>query len=342
MLLLTALISWLGTGAVLHYASALGVVNAPTERDSHSKLIPDGGGLGFALAGSVIGLWVVWEEKSAVAILALALPLAVVGLVDDIRKLSARIRFGVQFVVVAILLVTLGELPEIGILNGWLLSGVVLVIGLWWINLFNFMDGIDGIAGIQAVSMLGAAAGLATLSHSGVVDSPVWFLMPCIVVAMVSFLLYNWPPARIFMGDLGSTWLAFMIFALALFSIQASWLSYFTWLVLSAVFVTDATVTLLARIARRERVHEAHRNHTYQLLTRRLIAVSEQHNVDAEVARTIAHRKVTLWVLAVNSLWLTPLAAATVFWPHWGWVVLAYLPLVVGTIFLVNLNSIRD
>ena len=78
-------------------------------------------------------------------------------------------------------------------------------------------------------------------------------LMLCVAAATVGFLLLNWPPAKIFMGDVGSTWLAFMVFALALLSVQAGWLNYATCLVLAAVFVTDATVTLLTRLLRRGR-----------------------------------------------------------------------------------------
>lgn len=140
-------------------------------------------------------------------------------------------------------------------------------------------------------------------------------------VGMVGgFLLLNWPPAKIFMGDVGSTWLAFMIFALALLSVQAGWLSYATWLVLAAVFVTDATVTLLTRLLRGERWYEAHRNHAYQKFAR----------------RWGGHRPVSLRAVAVNMLWLAPLAGACTAWPQWafGWALLAYAPLVVGAVAL--------
>lgn len=122
------------------------------------------------------------------------------------------------------------------------------------------------------------------------------------------------------MGDVGSTWLAFMVFALALLSVQAGWLNYATCLVLAAVFVTDATVTLLTRLLRRGRWYEAHRIHAYQKLTR----------------RWGEHRPVTLRTVAINVLWLAPLAGACAAWPQWafGWVLLAYAPLLVGAIVL--------
>jgi Fuc2NAc and GlcNAc transferase len=225
------------------------------------------------------------------------------------------------------LLFALGDLPSISFrvglefeLGGWVLSGLLLLAGVWWINLFNFMDGIDGIAGAQAVFMLLGAAALAAWTNADVISSPVWMLMLCVAAATVGFLLLNWPPAKIFMGDVGSTWLAFMVFALALLSVQAGWLSYATWLVLAAVFVTDATVTLLTRLLRGERWYEAHRNHAYQKLAR----------------RWGGHRPVTLRAVAVNMLWLAPLAGACTAWPQWAfwWLLLAYAPLVIGAMVL--------
>jgi Fuc2NAc and GlcNAc transferase len=225
------------------------------------------------------------------------------------------------------LLFALGDLPRfsfsVGLefeVAGWVMYGLLLLAGVWWINLFNFLDGIDGIAGAQAVFMLLGGAVLSAWVNAEVMSSPVWMLMLCIAAATVGFLLLNWPPAKIFMGDVGSTWLAFMVFALALLSVQADWLSYATWLVLAAVFVTDATVTLLTRLLRGERWFEAHRNHAYQKLAR----------------RWGGHRPVTLLAVGINVLWLAPLAGACAAWPQWafGWVLLAYLPLVVGAVAL--------
>jgi len=254
-------------------------------------------------------------------------PAACMGGVSRRREaLSAKWRFAVQMAVVAGLLATLGGLPPLMLwaglgLDGWLLLGLLFFVGAWWINLFNFMDGIDGIAGMQAVFMLLGGAGLAAWANPAAFTSPVWMLMLCVAVATMGFLLLNWPPAKIFMGDVGSTWLGFMIFALALLSIQAGWLSYAAWLVLTAVFVTDATVTLLTRMARGERWYEAHRSHAYQRLSRRW------HG-----DRKAGHRSVTLLVTTINLLWLAPWAWACLLWPQWalGWVLFAYAPLVVG------------
>jgi len=278
-----------------------------------------------SLAGIALVLFSGWAFGWLV--LGLAALLAVVGLRDDIQHLRARVRFGVQVAVCAGFLFVLGDLPRFSFSMGlefevaeWVLFGLLLLTGVWWINLFNFMDGIDGIAGVQAVFMLLGGAALSAWANAEVMSSPVWMLMLCVAAATVGFLLLNWPPAKIFMGDGGSTWLAFMVFALALLSVQAGWLNYATWLVLAAVFVTDATVTLLTRLLRGERWYEAHRNHAYQKLSR----------------LWGGHRPVTLLAVGVNVLWLAPLAGACAAWPQWafGWVLLAYLPLVVGAVAL--------
>jgi Fuc2NAc and GlcNAc transferase len=329
VMVLSALVAWGVAAWVRHRAEALRLVQAPNHRSSHDHPTPNGGGLGIVVAGSLagvgLGLFSGWTISWFV--LGLGALLAAVGLRDDIQHLPARVRFGVQVAVCAGLLFALGDLPSISFrvglefeLGGWVLSGLLLLAGVWWINLFNFIDGLDGIAGAQAVFMLLGGAALAAWANANVISSPVWMLMLCVAAATVGFLLLNWPPAKIFMGDVGSTWLGFMLFALALLSVQADWLSYSTWLVLAAVFVTDATVTLLTRLLRGERWYEAHRNHAYQILAR----------------RWGGHRPVTLLAVGINVLWLAPLAGACAACPQWafGWVLLAYTPLLAGAIVL--------
>jgi len=330
LLVSSTALALIGAYVVFRYARKHGLLNDPDHRSSHVQPIPTGGGLGIVIASTVAGVWLAWGQSQSILIaIALAVPLALVGLLDDIRHLSARVRLGVQVAVCTGLLIALGTVPEItvgnAVLGGLALSGLLLLVGVWWINLFNFMDGIDGIAGVQAVFMFLAGAALTAWGNPDATASPLWVLMLCIVAATVGFMLMNWPPAKIFMGDTGSTWLGFMIFALALLTVQSGWLSYAVWLVLGAVFVTDATITLLTRMARGERWYEAHRNHAYQRLARRW-----------QGEQNAGHRSVTLLVAMVNLLWLAPIAWACMLWPQWipGLLVLAYAPLVVGTLAL--------
>lgn len=331
LLTLSAVVSFLLTAWVTRRADVLRLVQTPNERSSHEQPTPSSGGVGIVFATTAVGGLFVWEHPHLLwGVLGLAIPVALIGLLDDIHYLSIRIRILVQTAVFAALLVSMGKMPPLVLfgeisLEGAALGVLMLISAIWWTNLFNFMDGIDGIAGSQAVSMLLLGAALANWTSAGATSSPVWVLMLCIVMATLGFLILNWAPAKIFMGDVGSNWLAFTIFAIALLTIQAGWLSYAAWLVLAALFITDATVTLLTRMARGERWYEAHRSHAYQRLSR--------HWRDD---RSKGHRSVTLLATAINILWLGPLAWACLLSPHWTlvWLTMAYLPLILGAIIL--------
>lgn len=320
-------ISWVVAGWVERHAERLRLVQAPNHRSLHERPTPHGGGLGIVLAGSMAGAVLVMSGKAEFfGIIALALLLAGVGLCDDIAHLSSRLRLSAQVIACAGLLWLLPPLPGIAFPGGLVLQGpllfvLLLLAGVWWVNLFNFMDGIDGIAGSQAIFMLLAAVTIGLLAHTLPLSATltaecIWML--AVAAATLGFLLRNWPPARIFMGDVGSTWLGFMIYALALGSVAAGWLTYTAWLVLGALFATDATVTLLRRIVAGRNGSEAHRSHAYQHLARR----------DGS-DRTRGHRNVTLLAIAINLFWLAPLSWASLMWPQgvWGWVALAYVPL---------------
>jgi Fuc2NAc and GlcNAc transferase len=337
--IVSGVVSWIVASLVCRHAARLRLVLEPNHRSSHVQPTPSGGGLGIAVAGSLVGLGLDffsgWESGWFVT--ALAIVLAAVSLWDDVQHLPARVRFGVQVAVCVGLLLLLGDMSGIffsrgnateGLdfrLFGWIVSALLLLAGVWWINLFNFMDGLDGIAGSQAVFMLAAGAGLAVWNQPFLVTDPAWVWAVCIAAATLGFLPLNWPPAKIFMGDVGSTYLAFIIFVVALISLRAGWFGsplagLAMWLTLGAVFVVDATVTLLARMARGERWYEAHRTHAYQKLAR----------------RWGDHRPVTFLVITLNIFWVGPLALACALWPQWRliWVALVYVPLVIGAVML--------
>jgi Fuc2NAc and GlcNAc transferase len=251
------------------------------------------------------------------AVAGLTTLIAVLGFADDLNDLPAALRFPVQLVIVAALLLTLGPLPAVAMplgltLNGWLLGAATLLVGLWWLNLFNFMDGIDAIAGSHAVLILTGAATIWWTTDTAAAASPLFWLAIAGACAAAGFLLRNWPPARIFMGDAGSNSLALVIFAIALATVAADMLAYEPWLILPAVFVTDASVTLLRRLARGERPWQAHRRHAYQ-----------------QLSRLWGHQRVTLIYCAVTALWAWPLALAAQHVHAFAWavVILAYAPL---------------
>ncbi len=155
----------------------------------------------------------------------------------------------------------------------------------WLINLTNFMDGIDGIAGAEAVTVARICCALSTMAH-GV--NVVALLFAVLAASATGFLIWNWYPARIFMGDAGSGFLGFCFGALTLLAAFRSALSPFP-LILLGVFVIDASLTLAKRILRRDQWYAPHRSHAFQHLARRF-----------------GHECTTLFVIAVNLLWLAP------------------------------------
>ncbi|MEM1115324.1 MAG: glycosyl transferase [Bacteroidota bacterium] len=200
-------------------------------------------------------------------VLGLALPaigIAVISAIDDIRSLSARIRFGVHLGAAVALVVVFGgwgriEVPLLGTIDLGLagaLLGVFWLVGLT--NAYNFMDGIDGIAATQ-----GVVAGLGWMLVGSVLGEPITAMTGALVAgATAGFAVHNWPPAKIFMGDVGSAFLGFVFAALALVAgdgrIPIAAL-LFVW-----PFVFDSGVTFCRRLLKRENVFAAHRSHLYQ------------------------------------------------------------------------------
>ena len=328
------LVSWVGTALVMRHNLKLGLIQPPNARSSHDSLTPHGGGIGIVIGGTVAGaaLLLLRSDLGRWSILFLALLIAITGLTDDIRQLSARTRLGIQLVATGLLLAALHPLPALTLPYSYNLAGIALGIvlffgGIWWLNLFNFMDGIDGLAGSQAAFMLIAASLFAACVNLSALSNMYWYWMLAISASSIGFLCLNWPPARIFMGDVGSTYLGFIIFALALCTVRDGLLSYASWLILGAFFIVDASMTLLRRLLTRQRLSEAHRSHAYQRLAR----------------AWGSHKKVTLLILCINVLWLAPLSWGTLNDPPraWLYVLVAYLPLI-ATAGIVGAGKIAD
>ena len=244
------------TGLVTRTLRRRAILDHPNERSSHAVPTPRGGGWGILLV--LVPGWVVLGVSPAV--LAGLAGLAAVSWLDDRRGLPPGPRLLVQAAAVALGLWALGDQP---VFQGWLPWGldraVAALCWLWFINLFNFMDGIDGLAGSEAVAV---AAGLALVAvASGLVPE---LVRPALVLAgaALGFLVWNWQPARVFMGDVGSVPLGFALGWLLLAAAAAGlWPAA---ILLPLYFVTDATVTRLRRLADGQRIWQAHREHFYQ------------------------------------------------------------------------------
>lgn len=298
--------SFLLTGAIRRYALRGGMLDIPVSRSLHEEAKPVGGGIVIALlflayAGAChLQGSIPLREFLALAGGALV---ALVGLLDDLWKLSLAWRIPAQFAAAIWAVWWLGNVSPIDFWfftlgESFLLDALAVLALVWLLNLYNFMDGIDGLAATELVfvTVLGFLIAVAA-------DDAVLGLLSAGLGALaLGFLAWNWPPARIFMGDAGSNFIGFSLGVLALLSMRHDSMTVWTWLLLLGVFVSDATVTLVRRIARGDKWYEGHCCHAYQ------------HAVE----RFGSHRRITLAILALNCLWLAPLAWGTVIRPQWG------------------------
>lgn len=289
---------WL-TAQVRRYAIRAQLLDVPNERSSHSAPTPRGGGVAIVLstllATTVLALMGSLDWRLALGLGVCGALVALLGFIDDKRGLSARIRFAGHLLAATGAVALIAPLPPLVAFGatlqlGWVAFPLAVLYVVWSINLFNFMDGIDGIAAIEGISVAaGGALIWALLPGTGG-----WIIGFVFAGSIAGFLVFNFPPASIFMGDAGSGFLGFFIGILTLWTATQEPHLLWSWLILSACFLVDATTTLLRRVKRGESFHVAHRNHAYQYASRR-------HG---------SHKAVTLAVLAINGLWLFPWALA--------------------------------
>lgn len=320
LILVVAGLSCFLTFALRRYALANSLIDIPNARSSHSLPTPRGGGVAVVVvflaalllmpvAGDLAWGWVIALSGSGLLI-------AVVGFLDDHGHIAARWRLAAHFSAAVWALFWLDgnlvlQLPGLTVELAWLVYLLAAFFLVWLLNLYNFMDGIDGIASVEAITTcLSGALIYWLLGHDAHI--PVLLVL---AAAVAGFLVWNFPPARIFMGDAGSGFLGLMLGVLAVTAAMVEPQLLWSWLILLGVFVLDSTWTLFRRLSRGDKIYEAHRSHAYQYASRELGA----------------HRPVTLVVLGINILWLLPWACAVALGyieGLWG-LVIAYLPLAV-------------
>lgn len=323
--LVVAVISFMFTGIMRRYAVSRSLIDVPGARSSHIIPTPRAGGvaivLAFLLALPSLAYAQLISTADLMGIGGAGILVAIVGFFDDHHPVSVRCRLAGHFSAAAWALFWLGGLPPLHIFGmpvgsewvGYVVGAVYLV---WMLNLYNFMDGVDGIASVEAIC---ACFGAILLYWVMGFEQLIW--LPLVLSMAVSgFLFWNFPPARIFMGDAGS---GFLGMTLGVLSVQAGWASsnlLWAWLVLLGVFVVDATFTLIRRVSLGEKFYVAHRTHAYQYASRHFGK----------------HLPVTLAVVAINVFWLLPIALSIVLFQLDGFscVALAYAPLVLLAIKL--------
>jgi Fuc2NAc and GlcNAc transferase len=319
-----AVLAWLLTALLRRYALRRSLMDVPNARSSHSVPTPRGGGVAIVLAflggltlAFLLGLGIV--SSLYWALLGAGAGIALLGFLDDHGHIAARWRLLGHFAAAVWALYWLGGLPPLAVFGGqldlgWLGHVLAAFYLVWLLNLYNFMDGIDGIASVEAICVsLGGVLVYLLVASPQAPGMGGWLVPLLLAAAVAGFLVWNFPPARIFMGDAGSGFIGIVLGVLSIQAAATQPALLWCWLILLGVFVVDATLTLLRRLLRGEKVYEAHRSHAYQFAAR-------EHG---------RHLPVTLAVLAVNLLWLIPVAVAVAL----GWLdgalglLIAYIPL---------------
>lgn len=306
------------TAGLRKYALASNLMDVPNARSSHSIPTPRGGGVAIVCVYLVAALYLAATDaigwNLAWVFIVSGGGVAILGFLDDHGHIAARWRLLGHFSAAVFAVFLLGGLPNIVIFGFslslmWPGSLFAVLYLVWMLNLYNFMDGIDGLASVEAICVCTGAALVAWVSGF---HELIW--APLLLAAtVVGFLYWNFPPARIFMGDAGS---GFLGITLGILSLQASWVNsdfLYVWLILLGVFIVDATFTLFRRLMRGDKVYEAHRSHAYQFASRHFGS----------------HKVVTLAIAAINICWLLPWAFFVVVLGVDGFIalILAYLPL---------------
>ena len=313
-LVLIVLASLVLTELIRRYTLNKNLIDIPNERSSHTIPTPRGGGLSIVVVFLIsISFITPLSADIYYALLGAGILIAGIGFWDDHNHIPAKWRLISHFTAVFWVLYWLGGVEEFHILDyninpGFLGLVFVALLLVWLLNLFNFMDGIDGIAATEAIFVSSVGAYFSWISGLE------WIAISALILAAASlgFLLLNWPPAKIFMGDVGSSFLGLMLGVIAYASIIKG-VSVWIWIIILGVFLVDSGVTLLRRILNGERWYEAHCSHAYQ-----------------HAAKKWGHKKVTINVLLINLFWLFPLAFISFRIPGYGlwFTLLAVTPLI--------------
>ena len=312
------ILTLLFTGYMRHYALKKNIIDNPNERSSHSVPTPRGGGVAVVCSYLLALAVLIYSQQLilhiGLTLMAAGFVIALLGFLDDHGHINAMIRLAIHFLVAIGVVFSLGGFSEIIIFNGLQLGFIANIIAVlflvWLLNLYNFMDGINGIASVEAITTTASMAMLYYLLNTSLNSDLLWLLAACVF----GFLLWNFPKAKIFMGDACSGFLGLTLGILALIALKENLALFCAWIICLGVFVVDATYTLIKRVFSGYKMYDAHRSHSYQILSR----------------KCGSHTPVTLAVAAINLLWLFPIAYMTVTqawaYPEWA-VLIAYIPL---------------
>ena len=301
------------------YALKKNIIDNPNERSSHNVPTPRGGGVAVVCSYLLVLAVLIYSQQLTVHIgltlMGAGFVIALLGFLDDHGHINSMLRLAIHFLVAISAVTSLGGFAEVTAFNGLQLGFVANIIAVlflvWLLNLYNFMDGINGIASVEAITTTASMAILYYLLNTSLNSDLLWLLAACVF----GFLLWNFPKAKIFMGDACSGFLGLTLGILALIALKENLVLFCAWIICLGVFVVDATYTLIKRVLSGYKMYDAHRSHSYQILSR----------------KWGSHTPVTLAVAAINLLWLFPIAYITTT-QQWAYpefaILIAYLPLV--------------
>ena len=330
--------SWFLSGQARRLLLKRHILDRPGARSSHFEPTPRGGGIAFIavfLAATLCYFLVNVADWSLFKPFLLCLfagggLITGLGFVDDCYSINPFVKLLLHSLLALSVLLLLAvpslSFATVVVHDSWLVGILASIALVWCINFFNFMDGTDGIAILQAMTMSLSALAISLLLGGSQLHH---FIFASLFAAALGFCFWNFPPAKLFMGDTGSGFLGYILALLAMETSTHGVLNVWCWLILFGVFVADATTTLVLRLKNRQKITQAHRDHAYQRLAMYWQA-SNEADVDPAKGRARAHRRVLLGVLLINTVWFFPLAFAAATFPEWGFAlaILAFIPLV--------------
>jgi len=287
--------SWISVFLYKKYAIYVGIISNPNYRTLHESPIPRGGGIVFSIL-FILAIFLIWPYLKLSDNLFLILGVgggvaSLFGFIDDIMNIRARIKLTIQFLLsgLTVYWLFIDSLLLMNWIPIFITIAVCLFFMVWMMNAYNFMDGVDGMAASGAIFSSLTLALVLFLTDNSFELIPIFIL---IATTVSGFMIFNWPPATIFMGDAGSVFLGYIFGSLLIFTTLSGNLSIWNWLTVFGYFFADTTVTQIIRVILIKKWYLAHRSHAYQNFAR----------------ITGSHLKVTSRVTLYNIIWILPLA----------------------------------
>lgn len=296
-------------------------IDEPNARSSHKKPVPTSGGLAILFSYLtfiyLLSIFITIDFDIFLILTIAIFPIITICLIDDFKKVNILLRLFTQFFTASFIIYYFQVSNDIFFdadsytrQSALLIIILSVILSMWLMNLYNFMDGIDGYASLECI-FISLAASL--LAYNNNPNSFIYMYLAGLGAANLGFLIRNWYPAKIFMGDTGSVSLGCIIAFYIFFSASESILSIYTWLILLSIFIADASYTLLVRVVTKRNIGHPHLTHAFHIIT----------------IKKNSHLFTIKWMIIINMVWVFPLALLSNTYMSYHIVItmVAYLPL---------------